>query len=146
MREIKYIAGGSFLDDRGEVSFVNGFSFENIKRFYTVSNHCTGFVRAWHGHKKEAKHCIAVNGSFLVCAVKVNNWHAPSTDLPIQKFVLSVHNPGVLSIPAGYVNGFMSLTPQAKILFFSSSPLEESLNDDIRFPARHWDPWSLEER
>ena len=24
--------------------------------------------------------------------------------------------------------------------------LRDSLNDDIRFPARKWDPWTIEER
>jgi hypothetical protein len=31
-------------------------------------------------------------------------------------------------------------------MFFSTSTLEESLRDDIRFPARYWDPWQVEER
>jgi dTDP-4-dehydrorhamnose 3,5-epimerase len=40
----------------------------------------------------------------------------------------------------------MSLTVDAKIMFFSTSTLEESMKDDIRFPARRWDPWHVEER
>ena len=48
--------------------------------------------------------------------------------------------------PAGFANGFMSLTEGAKIVFFSTSTLQESLGDDIRFPARTWDPWTIEER
>jgi dTDP-4-dehydrorhamnose 3,5-epimerase len=52
----------------------------------------------------------------------------------------------VLYIPAGYANGFMSLTDHAKAIFYSTATLEESLNDDIRFEARTWDPWSIQER
>ena len=31
-------------------------------------------------------------------------------------------------------------------MFFSTSTLDESLGDDIRFPARYWDPWQVDER
>ena len=60
--------------------------------------------------------------------------------------MLNDKNPAVLYIPAGYANGFMSLTDQAKAMFFSTATLEESLDDDIRFEARTWDPWFVTER
>ena len=55
-------------------------------------------------------------------------------------------NPAVLAIPAGYANGAMSLLPDTKLLYFSDASLYESLGDDFRFPARHWDPWTVAER
>jgi dTDP-4-dehydrorhamnose 3,5-epimerase-like enzyme len=140
------IQGQIVIDDRGAVSFVNDFSFPSVKRFYTVTNHRKGFVRAWHGHKHETKFCTAVRGALLVCCIEIDNWTEPSLDLKINRFVLSEHTPSVLHIPPGYVNGFMSLTDAAKITFFSTSTLNESLSDDIRFPARRWDPWRVEER
>ena len=45
--------GGLSVDDRGEVGFVNGFDMHLVRRFYTVTNHKAGFIRAWHAHKKE---------------------------------------------------------------------------------------------
>ena len=60
--------------------------------------------------------------------------------------MLSANKPSVLFIPPGYCNGFMSLTQDAKLMFFSTSTLEESRGDDIRFHARHWDIWQPEER
>jgi len=144
--EPELIQGRSAVDDRGAVGFVNDFSFAGVKRFYTVSNHSRGFVRAWHGHKHEAKYCTAVAGALLVCCIRIDDWGKPSGDLKINRFVLSEHAPAVLHVPAGYVNGFMSLTEGAKIMFFSTSTLDESLKDDIRFPARTWDPWRVEER
>jgi dTDP-4-dehydrorhamnose 3,5-epimerase-like enzyme len=140
------IQGQSAVDDRGAVSFVNDFSFPGIKRFYTVTNHSKGFVRAWHGHKREAKYCTAVRGALLVCCIEIDDWGNPKADLKINRFVLSEQNPSVLHVPPGYVNGFMSLTDDAKIIFFSTSTLQDSLGDDIRFPARRWDPWHVEER
>jgi dTDP-4-dehydrorhamnose 3,5-epimerase-like enzyme len=145
-KEPRLIPGRSAIDDRGFVGFVNDFNFAGVKRFYTVTNHRAGFVRAWHGHKHENKYCIAVTGALLVCCIRIDNWDNPSPDLPIQRFVLSEESPGVLYVPAGYVNGFMSLSDKAKIQFFSTSTLEESQKDDIRFPARQWDPWRVEER
>lgn len=140
------IQGGLSVDDRGQVSFVNDFNFEDVKRFYMVSNHKQGFVRAWHAHKKEAKYVLVVTGSALVGAVKIDDWDKPSKDAEVKKFTLSDKSPKVLYIPAGYANGFMSLTKETQIMFFSTSTLEESLDDDIRYDARHWDIWSVEER
>jgi len=144
--ESKLIKGGLAVDDRGEVGFVNDFSFDKVKRFYTLSNHAKGFVRAWHGHKKESKYFHVIKGAALICAVKIDNWNTPDASAEVKRFTLSEKSPAVLYIPAGYANGSMSLTDDAKIIVFSTSALDESLNDDFRFPARHWDPWRVEER
>jgi dTDP-4-dehydrorhamnose 3,5-epimerase-like enzyme len=144
--DIRVIAGGLAVDDRGELVFANDFDFENVKRFYMVSNHRAGFVRAWHGHKKEAKYACVVSGSAVLGAVKIDHWTSPSKDLPVHRSVLSAKRPQVLYIPAGYANGFMSLSDDLRIIFFSTSTLEESKGDDYRFHARHWDIWNVEER
>lgn len=140
------IEGGLAVDDRGSVSFVNGFGFEGVKRFYAVANHQQGFIRAWHGHRHEAKYVYVNQGSALVCAVKVDNWDNPSQELNIERFVLSETKPSVLYIPAGFANGFMSLTADARLMFFSTATVEESRNDDIRFDSRFWNPWQIIER
>lgn len=140
------LRGDLAVDDRGEVGFVNDFAFEDVKRFYTVTNHAAGLVRAWHGHRHERKYVIAVSGAALVCCVEIDDWENPSSDLAVGRFVLSAQKPAVLHVPAGYANGFMTLTPDSKLMFFSTSTLEESLGDDVRFPARLWDPWHVEER
>jgi len=140
------IQGGIAVDDRGSVGFVNDFDFRNVKRFYTVENHQQGFVRAWHAHKKEMKYVMVVAGSVLVGTVKIDDWDNPSRESVPEKFVLSDRKPCVLYIPSGYANGFMSLTADAKIMFFSSSSLEESVGDDFRYSARYWDIWQVEER
>lgn len=140
------LRGQLSIDDRGEVGFVNEFSFAGVKRFYSVANHRSGFVRAWHGHRREAKFVTVVSGAMLICCVAIDDWDSPSKDLTVHRFVLGAHGPAVLAIPAGYANGLMSLTDDAKALFFSTSTLDESRNDDCRFPSRYWDPWSVEER
>lgn len=144
--ELILLKGGRAVDDRGSVSFVNEFNFENVKRFYMVQNHKQGFVRAWHGHKNESKYVQVVNGSAVVGAVKIDDWDNPSKNLKVNRFVLSDISPSVLFIPAGYANGFMSLSPDTKIMFFSTSALNDSIEDDYRFEARYWDIWNVEER
>lgn len=138
--------GALAVDDRGAVSFVNDFDFAGVKRFYAVENHAAGFVRAWHGHRHEAKYVTVVRGAMLIACVEVDDWDQPSPQLPIHRFVLSAQAPAVLYVPAGYANGNMSLTADAKAIFFSTASLEESKGDDIRFHARLWDPWTVEER
>ena len=138
--------GGLAADDRGELGFVNDFAFAGVKRFYTVANHRQGFVRAWHAHRREAKYVIAVTGAAVLGAVQIDDWDKPSRKLVPERFVLSAHKPAVLYIPAGYANGFMSLTADLKLMFFSTSSLEESHGDDIRYDARYWDIWNVVER
>jgi dTDP-4-dehydrorhamnose 3,5-epimerase len=138
--------GDVAVDDRGQVSFVNDFDFAGVKRYYAVRNHRQGFIRAWHAHRREAKYVTVVAGAALVGAVAIDNWEQPSRDLPITRHVLSAGKPSVLYIPAGYANGFMSLTPDAHLVFFSTASLEESRADDTRYDARYWDIWTVEER
>src|SRR5678816_864228 len=118
--------GGLAIDDRGELGFVNDFQFGGVKRFYTVSNFQQGFIRAWHGHQREAKYVTAVRGSALVGAVPIDNWDSPSQKNEVARYVMSDKNPSVLYIPPGYANGFMSLTSDLKLMIFSTSTLEES--------------------
>ena len=140
------IEGGSVVDDRGEVGFINGFSFDKVKRFYWVGNHRSGFIRAWHAHKREAKYVTVVQGAALVGAVEIDDWDNPSKDSKVWRYALSDHKPSVLYIPAGYANGFMSLTAGTKLIFFSTSSLEETHGDDIRYDAYYWNPWQIVER
>lgn len=142
----RLIEGGRAIDDRGSVSFVNDFDLAGIKRFYVIRNHRQGFVRAWHAHRREAKYVTVLAGAAVVAAVRIDDWEKPSRDAQVDRYVLSAEKPAVLYIPAGFANGFMSLTTDAQLAIFSTSSVEESRGDDIRYEARYWDVWSVEER
>jgi dTDP-4-dehydrorhamnose 3,5-epimerase len=144
--ELKLFNGGLAVDDRGQVGFVNDFNFAGVKRFYTVSNHRRNFIRAWHAHRKEAKYVTVVQGVALIGAVAIDDWERPSKSAQVTRHVLSANKPAIVLIPAGYANGFMSLTDDALVVFFSTSTLEESLGDDVRYDARYWDIWDTVER
>ena len=142
-----YLMDGTLsVDDRGEVGFVNDFKFDMVKRFYSVRNHRSFFVRAWHGHKLESKYVTVAQGSAIIAAVKIDNWDKPSKGAKVERFVLSAKKPAVLFIPSGYANGFMSLTEDTKLFFFSTSSIEESKGEDFRYDAHYWDPWQVVER
>jgi dTDP-4-dehydrorhamnose 3,5-epimerase len=140
------VAGGSAVDDRGEIAFINDLDLSAYRRFYVVRNHAAGLVRAWHGHRHEAKAAVVLSGAAVVAAVEVDDWSEPSPDLAVHRFVLSERKPAALVIPPGYANGFMSLSPGTRVCFFSSSSLADAAADDVRFPSRLWDPWTVEER
>ena len=140
------IKGDLSVDDRGELMFVNQFNMELVKRFYVVSNHKPGFIRAWHAHKIESKYVFIVNGTALISTVQIDNWDNPSNDLTVDKFVLTAKKPSILYIPSGYANGFKTLSTETKIIFFSTSTLKDSIDDDYRFDAYKWNPWEIVER
>jgi dTDP-4-dehydrorhamnose 3,5-epimerase len=135
----KTIVGGLAVDNRGIVTFVNDFNFEGVKRFYQVENHRLGFIRAWHAHKKEAKYIYVTRGTFLVGIVDLDTNE-------VKQFVMSSNKPSVLFVPPNHANGFMNLTDSGSIMFFSTSTLEESLVDDIRYPYDKWDIWKIDYR
>jgi dTDP-4-dehydrorhamnose 3,5-epimerase len=66
----------------------------------------------------------------------------------VHRYVLSDRQPRILHIPAGFANGFRPLEPGTKVLFFSTSVLEEAVKDDYRFPYDYWgeDVWKVESR
>jgi len=140
------LAGDFAVDDRGSVSFVNGFQFEGVRRFYLVENHRSGFVRAWHGHRREAKYITCVSGAAVVGAVAIDNWEQPSREQRPFRYVLSADKPAVLHIPPGYANGFLSLTSDTRLMIFSTATMAEAREDDIRWHARYWDCWEVVER
>src|SRR6187402_2091656 len=105
----KVIQGGNFSDHRGTISYVNDFSFKDIERFYIISNSVENPIRAWQGHKLDAKNFYCINGSFKIHFVKIDNWENPSKDLIIETIIVSEADSKVVHIPFGYANAIESL-------------------------------------
>jgi len=87
---------------------------------------------------KESKYVYVVSGSILLCAVYLDDANNPSKDNKVGKFVLKAGNPQIIHIPPSYANGFKALESSAKVIFFSTSTLKESMGDDYRFPSDYW--------
>lgn len=138
-QDCKILNGGLFVDDRGTLRFVNEFNFEGIKRFYQVENHERGFIRAWHGHKKEGKYVYVSKGSAWIGVVDMETFDN-------ERYVLSDKSPKILFIPAGKYNGFQTLEENTSIFFFSTSTIEETKGDDIREPYERFPIFNKEYR
>jgi len=128
----KLLLGNKVFDDRGSVGFVNDFDFEGVKRFYLVQNHEPGFIRAFHGHKKEGKYVTVVSGAAIIKVMSMEIWNESPVEENIHTFVLSAEKPQVLWVPPGYFNGFKTMSVDTRVMFFSTATLEESRGDDYR--------------
>lgn len=129
------IVGGVAHDQRGSVGFVNAFDFSGVKRFYVIENAEVGLPRAWHGHRREHKYIYVAAGRAVICAANMNMGR-------VLRFEMSADEPAVLHIPGDWANGSMALEPGTRIMHFSTCTLEESKNDDERFPLEAFaDVW-----
>ena len=132
------IQGGNFSDHRGTISYVNDFSFDGIERFYIITNSEENPVRAWQGHKLDAKNFYCVSGSFKIHFIKIDNWENPSKDLNIETVLVNEFDSKIVHIPAGYANAVESLERNSKLISFSTLPLSNVKDDDARYPADYW--------
>ncbi len=53
--------------------------------------------------------------------------------MSISKFELSKSENNILFVPKGYASGFINKSNNSELLVFSTSTLENSVNDDYRF-------------
>jgi dTDP-4-dehydrorhamnose 3,5-epimerase-like enzyme len=134
----KVIQGGNFSDHRGTISYVNDFSFKDIERFYIISNSDENPIRAWQGHKLDAKNFYCLAGSFKIHFVKIDNWDNPSKDLRIETLFVSASESKIVHIPAGYANAIQSLEKDSKLISFSTLPLANVKEDDVRYDSNYW--------
>lgn len=136
------IEGGTFVDERGRLDFVNEFDMSRIKRFYITANINTNLIRAWQGHKIESRWFYCIQGRFDVKIVKIDNWENPSRKLNVNEYILSSETPQVLFVPNGYVNGFRALEEDSKLMIFSDHKSNELNNDNFRFDKKLWFDWN----
>ncbi|MET0943940.1 MAG: WxcM-like domain-containing protein [Flavobacterium sp.] len=134
----KIIQGGNFSDHRGTISYVNDFSFGDIERFYIISNSDENPIRAWQGHKLDTKNFYCLSGSFKIHFVEIDNWENPSRNLHIETVYVSSSDSKIVHIPAGYANAIETLESNSKLMSFSTLPLTNVKEDDVRFPSDYW--------
>jgi dTDP-4-dehydrorhamnose 3,5-epimerase-like enzyme len=134
----KIIQGGNFSDHRGTISYVNDFSFKDIERFYVISNSDENPIRAWQGHKLDTKNFYCISGSFKIHFIKIDNWENPSKNLEIETVFVSVAESKIVHIPAGYANAIQSLEKDSKLISFSTLPLVNVKDDDVRYSSDYW--------
>lgn len=139
--EIKIFDGDRFIDDRGIISFVNGFKMNNIKRFYVIKHSDVKTIRAWQGHKMESKYFCCIKGAFRVAVIKTDNWKNPDKDTRINFYDILSSSPQILCVYKNSINGFRALENNSILLVFSDKSLKESQKDDHRWEIEYFNNW-----
>jgi dTDP-4-dehydrorhamnose 3,5-epimerase-like enzyme len=138
MRNNLVIAGDTFQDERGEMRFFNSFNMSEIVRFYEISPVNQDIIRGWQGHQHEKKWFYCLSGGFLINIIEINDFNRPSEDLTPIRVELESSNPRILAVPGGFVTAIKATSNNARLQVFSNAALNESKNDDFRFPLDQW--------
>lgn len=113
---------------------------ESICRVYVVGNYGKGVIRGFHFHAREIKMFYIASGAGKFVIINPSN---PEEDR--HTFVISERKPGLVIIPAGYANGWVSLEDNTILVALSTSTYEESVADDKRYDPYKWgDVWTVE--
>jgi dTDP-4-dehydrorhamnose 3,5-epimerase-like enzyme len=131
------ISGNCYQDDRGQLFYNNDFDTSCIKRIYVIENHSVDFIRAWQGHKVEQRWFSAIQGSFKIQLIAVDNWDTPCENLPRIEYHLHSEKLDILHIPAGYISSIQALEEKSKLVVMSDYHLGE-LNDEFRYPSDYF--------
>ena len=126
------IEGGRHSDARGMLMYNNRFEASGIKRIYLIENKDVDFIRAWQGHRIEQRWFLAVQGSFKIRLIAIDDWDTPSKILAPVTFILNDKKMDVLHIPPGYVSSIKALEPGSKLLVMADYLLGE-VKDEYRF-------------
>ena len=131
------IEGNSYTDARGVLQFNNDFNASGLKRMYTIQNRDTEFIRGWQGHKIEQRWFSAVQGTFKIRLIAIDDWDYPSPSLEQHQFILDSHNMDVLHVPSGYVSSIQALESSSKLVLMSDYALGE-IEDEYRFDINYF--------
>ena len=131
------ISGNCHKDERGQLFYNNDFDTTSTKRIYVIENHSIDFVRAWQGHKVEQRWFSAIQGSFKIQLIAVDNWDTPSENLPRIEYHLHSEKLDILHIPAGYISSIQALEKKSKLVVMSDYHLGE-ISDEFRYPTDYF--------
>lgn len=131
-QNLNIIKGCSHTDDRGTIIYNNEFNSKEVKRIYFIENNNLDFIRGWQGHKVEKRWFSAVQGSFKIKIIAIDDWENPSKTLEKHEFILQANSFDVLYVPQGYVTSIQALEENARLMAMSDYNLG-SVKDEYRF-------------
>lgn len=135
---ISTIIKGSFhSDQRGTVFYNNDFDASAVKRIYVIENATTAIIRAWQGHKIEQRWFSAINGSFKIGLIKIDNWENPAKNLEMLTFTIHAATLEVLHVPQGYVSSIQAMEVGSKLLVMADHLLGE-IKDEYRYDVDYF--------
>lgn len=133
----KIIKGNCYIDNRGILYYNNDFDASEVKRIYFIENTAIAFKRGWQGHKIEQRWFSAVQGSFKISVIAIDNWDAPSNNLVNEDFVLHALQMDVLHVPKGNVTCIQALEDNSRLMALSDYRIGE-VNDEYRFDTNYF--------
>ncbi|MDB2567136.1 WxcM-like domain-containing protein [Flavobacteriaceae bacterium] len=133
----KIIKGNSYTDQRGILKYNNFFNATAIKRMYVIENNSTKIFRGWRGHKIEQRWFSAVQGSFRIKLIEIDDWNSPSKTLVCQEIKLESKTLDVLHIPRGYVTSIRSIENNSKLLVMADYSIDE-IKDEYRYDLNYF--------
>lgn len=126
-------------DDRGTFSNLplHGLPDNFVpKRIYWCKNYQQNMVRAFHYHKNESKIIICTRGAVKIVSMEIEKITGKTESYKFEEHVFTDTCTKAAYLPAPMANGWKSLTPESTILVLSNSTTQESMEDDIRYPAK----------
>ena len=133
----KIIKGNSYTDHRGILNYNNLFNASAIKRMYIIENSSIKILRGWQGHKIEQRWFSAVQGSFRIKLIEIDDWNSPSKSLVYQEIKLEAKTLDVLHIPQGYVTSIQSIENNSKLLVMADYSIGE-IEDEHRYDLNYF--------
>ena len=108
--------------------------FERFGQSYVALNY-PGVVRAWHYHREQTDHSVAVKGMVKVALYDAREGSA--THGEVQEFFLGDNNPMLLKIPPGVFHGYKTIGTEPSLLVnFPTHTYNRAQPDEYRVP---WD-------
>ena len=137
---IEIIEGEVFHDERGQLSCLNHFGLEGVRRVYFIHHPDISVIRGWHGHRLERKWFYCVYGSFTIGLVEIDDWLHPSLDLKPTWLNLNDQESRIVCIPEGWASWIKAEKADSTLMVMSGKPFEEAqaLGDSYRFPPELW--------
>ncbi|MDP2659655.1 MAG: dTDP-4-dehydrorhamnose 3,5-epimerase family protein [Dehalococcoidia bacterium] len=118
--------------------------FERFGQTYVSLNY-PGVVRAWHYHRRQTDHFVAVKGMVKVALYDARE--DSRTHGEVQEFFMGDHNPMLLKIPPGVYHGYKTTGVEPALLInFPTHVYDATAPDEFRVA---WDTpdipydWSL---
>lgn len=132
------IYGGKHTDGRGIIRYNNAFNALDIKRIYTIENNSIEYIRAWQGHRIERRWFSAIQGSFEIKLIKIDDWENPPKNPKVFSATLDDKQLDTLCVPQGYVSSIQALEENSKLLAMSDYLLGE-VDDEYRFESDYFE-------
>ena len=134
------IHGEVSADVRGSLEHFADFDPTPFSRMYVVRAHSAGIVRGWHLSRTQTKAFFAFGGESSLASFSLISPSHPPKSPRIERIVLDENKPVIIVVPPNTVHAIVSKTANTAVMVLASLPIEQAIEDEVRFPADQWEP------